>query len=313
MIVNEDLSKDFKALHEERQEAKRAYYKCLADPFTASLVRVPGPFTAPSGLLRDRETFQITTSAAGDFVGYFAPENMFKRSGTQRDYVFLAQAAASTTYYQSLTFNNHMGAAIGNYATRLSQNPGGQYHPYFSQVRLVSAGIRFKYIGRADAHAGLIAAGLISDVSPMDLTPLLTSSISETMFAIRAAPAEQLVCNWYPFDALSQSFLPYPASSGITGTETQQVFVFHGFGLPAGTVLDVEIVRNYEYIPQAQYHELLTPPSSDKRFSAKRDPAMDAQLQAKAQSWVTSTGPTMRTLIDWVTNPIGALEDLLSN
>lgn len=296
MILNEDLTKDLADLQQVKKDRKLGYYKLLMDPFAAPLCRVPSGLVAPSTLLRDRETFQITIGAAGDFVGFFAPENMLKRSSMPRDYVFLAQNASSSTYYQTANFNDHFGLAAGNYASRVSQTPGGQYYTYFSQARLVAAGIRFRYIGRADAHSGIICAGLISNASPMEIVPLNSGLIAESLYPIRATPGEQLVCNWFPFDANSTVFSPFPPGTYMDKTESQQVFVFNGFGLPSGTVLDVEVVRCYEYIPTPAYHELLVPATLDRRVDTERNLDVEGKLHSNSHDFVTATSVTLASL-----------------
>jgi hypothetical protein len=289
MIFNQDQTVELAQMAEIRKKRKTAYYELVLNPFSGALCRFPSPFPVPSTLLRDREVFQITTGAAGDFIGYFSPENMIKRSTTHRDYAFFAQNTASGSYYQSLTYNGHLGAAAGNYATQLSQTANGQYGTtYFGSVRLVAAGLRIKYIGRAELLSGLITAAVIQSGDPMGLTPLLSGGIAESLYPVRVTPDEGLVLNWFPFDAGQANFIPY-GSGNYNGDHAQQVFCIHGFGLPTGTVLDIEVVRVYEYIPKPGFHELLTPATVDLKLHSTRDEHIEALINHKQDDFMTTT------------------------
>lgn len=299
MNFNDELNEEVKQMGALHKVKKHAYYKQLMNPFHAPLCRYPSVVPVPSSLLRDRETFQITIGNAGDFVGFFAPENMFRRTtaAANFDFAFIAQSAASGTFYATLPYWDHLLSATGgNYASRVQQTQGGQYSTYFNSVRLVSAAIKFRYIGRAELLAGIITAGLIHINNPPAQTPYLSSAIAETMFPIRCPLDKDLVCNWLPFDSNSSNFSHIPTNSSFSGDISQQVFVFHGFGLPAGTVLDCEVVRNYEYIPKPAFHELLTPHSIDLRVLPNKDDFAESQILQNQNLIVTSTSDILSEL-----------------
>lgn len=272
------------------------------EPFETPLVRVPGSFQQMTQTLRDKSTFQITIgSGANDFVGYFAPENSIRsvriQPTTPYDVCFVSRTSAMPDY-SSLTYLNHANSAVpANYSSRYSVRQD-QYVNYWQAVRLISAGIRIRYIGRQDAEAGLISCGLTSSRIPQSETPLTDTRISELTYAYRGKTSEGLRCSWIPSDFTDQSFINVP-SSDTSPQVAQNVFFIHGFGIPEGTVLDVEIVRNYEYFPAAQYVELLKPNSKDRVFQTVESSSLASSILNNASA-VISAVEGARTFFDKV-------------
>jgi hypothetical protein len=88
-------------------------------------------------------------------------------------------------------------------------------------------------------------------------------------------------------------------SSDTSPQVAQNVFFIHGFGIPEGTVLDVEIVRNYEYFPAAQYVELLKPNSKDRVFQTVESSSLASSILNNASA-VISAVEGARTFFDKV-------------
>jgi len=280
---------------EMTSESKTAYYKSIIEPFESPLVRVPGSFQQMTQMLRDKSTFQITIGAgANDFVGYFAPENSIRSILAQPtvpfDYCFIARTSALTDYTTSSFLTHFNSVTAANYSSRtaVTQN---QYTNYWQAVRLISAGIRIRYIGRQDAEAGLISCGLTSSRIPQASSPLTDNRISELTYAYRGKTSEGLRCSWIPSDFTDQSFINVPSSDSAPQV-AQNVFFIHGFGIPEGTVLDVEIVRNYEYFPAAQYVELLKPNSKDRVFQTAENSSMASSILNTASSVISAVEGT---------------------
>ena len=266
------------------------YYHQIVEPFKAPLCRVPGAFVQGTQLVRDRATFQITIGAgANDFVAYFAPENSIRTNVSQspapQDLCIIARTSALVDY-SSLSYGGHVNSATStNYASR--QAAWQQtYSSYWQAVRLVSAGLRIRYIGRQDAEAGLISAGMTSMRAPHNSSVLNDSVITEFPFNYRGKTADGLACNWIPTDFTDQSFINV-STSDSQSVSAQNVFFIHGFGIPDGTVLDVEFVRNYEYYPKYQYQELLNPSTTDKQSSSSFNPKVQNDM-FKSADFITS-------------------------
>lgn len=286
--------------YKDGNESSTAYYESIIDPFNAPLVRVPGSFQQMTQTLRDKTTFQITIGAgANDFVGFFAPENSIRSAISQTippyDWLFLARSSALADYSSS---NYHTHLASGPAASYASRPWGtqAQYSTYWQAVRLVSAGLRIRYIGRQDAEAGLLSCGFSSSRIPQTLTPMLDTRISELTYAYRGKTSEGLRCSWIPSDFTDQSFINVPSSDSAPQI-AQNVFFIHGFGIPEGTVLDVEVVRNYEYFPAVQYVELLKPNSRDQVFETVESPSLASSILNTASS-VISAAEGARSFMD---------------
>lgn len=247
--------------HKSKKESKLNYIKSLLDPFNTPLVRAPSCVKVPTALLRDVQSFQINVGAAGDFIGLFTPENIIKNqnSTSYYDWVFCSRATSALDY-STLTYYGHGGSATTSNYTTQNKSTSLTYGNFMQHARLVSAGLRIRYIGRADAHAGMIICGALP-LNVMSTQPVLFSNeVNELMFSKRVTPLQGLNVNWIPQDESSKEFKMIAAS----GLQQYNVFpqlgyAFYGFGLPTGTCLDVEIVRNYEYIPPYNYIELLMP------------------------------------------------------
>lgn len=250
-ISNERTNNDYDYARSNKTLMKDSWLHSLLDPFNAPVCRIPSDIPYNSHLLQDRETFQLTVGPLGDFVGYFSPTAYL--SHTIADWIFLSRSVSTLDYTTAGYFNHYNSATPSNYSMRISAPLSLSYQSFFKQGRLVSAGISFRYIGRADQHSGFIAAGstVLSD-APSGQICLMNGDINELMYVQRVAPADGLRCVWIPVDEEAKNF----KTLGGYNTASNLTYYFHGVGLPPGTILDVEVVRNYEYIPQPDYVEL---------------------------------------------------------
>jgi len=289
LIIVVNMLKSYSLTNDSSNQT--AYYDQIMDPFKAPLCRIPGSFVQGTQLVRDRQTFQITTgTGANDFVAYFAPENSIRTNvsstPTPNDYAFIARSSTLASY-NTMTYGSHLSNATATeYASR---NSAWQqtYATYWQAVRLVSAGLRIRYIGRQDAEAGLLSVGMTSVRAPHSSTVLLDATISEFPFNYRGKTADGLVCNWIPTDFSDQSFINV-STADSQSVSAQNVFFIHGFGIPDGTVLDVEVVRNYEYYPRYQYQELLNPLSLDVPVQSISVPALESKIASTSSLVVSS-------------------------
>ena len=253
---------DYDTVKDTKSTMRGTWLHSLIDPFCAPICRMPSDIAYNSHLLQDRETFQLTIGSASDFVGYFAPTNSIY--GAQPDWCFISRIPGSSYNYfsQTASFASFMNHTPSYYAMQLSAPNSVSYSSFFKQGRLVSAGLIIRYIGRADQHSGFISAGAtVLGENPLSTYPVSNNDINELLYVQRVAPADGLRIVWTPVDEQSKFFKTLTSSGN---SSPQMIFYFHGVGLPQGTILDVEVVRNYEFLPHPDYAEL---------FKGSSDPA----------------------------------------
>lgn len=278
-------STDYSEYLKKKREAKLDYIKSLLDPFGSHFIRAPACVKVPTALLRDVSSFQITIGTAGDFVALFCPENLVKNGNNSSfpDWFYAARNSTSTNY-SGISYLQHATTAATNYASQ-GVSSTLTYGAYMQHARLVSSGFRMKYIGRADAHSGLIIAGALPVNNPGLQTALVSNEVNELMFATRLTPLQGMTINWLPQDESSLEFKQIQAGTPFaqSGVYPQLAYAIYGFGLPAGTVLDVEVIRKYEYIPPYNFIELLLP-EADHAHVAEDLPMVNDVIKRNAQS-----------------------------
>lgn len=258
---------DEKARRKALQKVQNNYLKILLDPFNAKVCRVPVDIPFQSHLISDKTTFQVNIGTAGDLFGVFCPGFALRQQGNPfGDWYFTSRnttapaltATTSDTLLELQALANGAGAA--NYAANISGgNQGFNYGTYFKSVRLVAAGLKIKYIGRLDATSGYILCGAqVENKSPNTQTIPTIDKLNEYMFAKKFKLTQEMQTIWFPIDESAKIFANLNATQ-YGSAETLYSFLqynFYGSGLPAGQALDIEIVRHYECIPNADYTEL---------------------------------------------------------
>lgn len=261
-------STEFKA---KLKASKIAYYRMIVDPFTSPIARPPSPFPSNSSLVRDCETFTLTVGPQGDFVGVFCPTLPLKSDNTNSsvnfEYLFasrVSNAIAYPTSYASLFSSVPSANWTGN------KSSSSEHLPYMATTRLLAAQIRVRYIGRDDACSGIISVGSFVASIPTMATIFIDNAIQELRNPARVLPKEGAVVTWYPLDESDRDFQIVDQSRNERSPNL--AIAFYGQGLPAGAVLDFELVRVYEYFPRPAYQELLGPDVVDITPPTKSSP-----------------------------------------
>lgn len=227
----------------------KKWAESLANPWSGP-ARMPSPCPVSTCVYSDRIINTITVGSAQSFVACFNPQVL--NSGTASQvYVFArSNATANEAFYQSLTWASHNVGVAPNYSTQLASS-GNVPNAYSEQIKVTSAGIRFRYIGTELNKSGLIRVGRIYHKNVHGSLPLTYNGVCEQIDSDVVMVGDDSAYTWLPYDLSSFDF----ASSGEDLTTS--ALIFYGIAIPVGATIEFDCIVNYEYIPLPSYSELL--------------------------------------------------------
>ena len=300
-----------------KHNREKKYLDFVLNPDSEAPIRMPSDFTYPTNLLSYKQNFQVTIGASGDFIGYFSPQNpllAFPPTSNQTcSYMFLSRASAvAVPSYQAITYASHSTALAANYATQIADpNQTFPYVSNFSSARVIGGVCKMEYIGSLQNTSGMItiAADLVaSNSKPVGgLLPPTNSQLYNLLLYKKYAASEQTRSVWFPVDPSVQEFVNVNQTTVDTNAAefSQLIFYFNGYGLPAGSQLDVTIEIYYEGVPNVANSNLFV--ASQGTSKERKEDAWNEILDVgkKNLGQILITGA--RKVADYIGGPIGGL------
>lgn len=246
------------------------YLNFVLNPECCAPVRMPAKFNYPSAFVSFKTNFTLNVSTAGDFIGYFAPQNaLINSSALFWDYLFLSRTSVSPVY--STQSYRYMQATPASY-NPIVGNTQFPYYTTFNCARVIGAVCEIKYIGTLNNESGtiIVSGNLLASnsqpigygsavvntpgVAGVSSPPTVTQQYNENIVKkYNTGDAVRMV--WFPVDYSCSKFFAAPfatntlSSSAPSGSASQLVFYINGYNLPPGSAYDVRIQIFYEAIP----------------------------------------------------------------
>jgi len=276
------------------------YHRSLFNPFNGP-ARIPGDLVMPTAVMSTRDRFSFTAAPStatgeGNFGIRWHPGGGLVNGTTGSYYELLYSGTiASTTTTDSSLNNSSFGFGLGAngslvYFTtsrltgaRQDQTP---YFGFLAGVRLVSAGLRIVYTGKTIDASGMIRLGMSPRPQYNENVFIPTTSFQSLMFPTSHRFEEGAHCVYFPLDTFDTEFKAPQRGSGSLQQDIQScVWYIHAYGFTAPTTFEIEVVRNYEYIPDPSYRELIpTQLPTSWSESARRGFDMAKQLVSRLMS-----------------------------
>lgn len=222
-------------------EVSYGYLHSLIYPERSKGSRIPSIVPTPSSTFQQREQLTITPNASGNFALQWIPQCYNSVSGGNYDLYVNTDATLS-------------GSTILGGGTWTPQSATRFAGDYFNTVRLVSASMMISYIGRADAHSGVI--GCAHDISATVSSSADTQYsnfgyIDDKLYSKTTEPANGLKSVYIPKDPSDENWcapnIIIPSSG--SGKSSSVRFLVYGQNLPNAQCIRVDFVRNFEGNP----------------------------------------------------------------
>lgn len=277
---------DSKTRVKNKYMREKKYLDFVLNPDKEEPMRMPSDYTYPTNIVSVDENFAIEIDTAGDFYGFFAPQNQFLC-----DNVLAGAVPYSTTetkcanyapwvfFSRTTTTHSHLVNSFSGFMSELSglvyipnrqaKNQGPNAFPYsgqFNAARCIGAVCQTTYVGNLEATSGDLhigaqvlpangkSAGYLSAPSIHQLQNLLVYK----KYSL-SAPTRVI---WFPVDSSAQNFQNADPASSPSGTQltnfSQLVFFYHGIKIPVGSAIDIKIKMYYEVVPNMQFSSLFS-------------------------------------------------------
>lgn len=246
-----------------------AYLRFVLNPDTEDPVRMPAKFVYPSTFVSFKNNFTLTVGSAGDFVGYFSPQNGLNNSAAfSTDYLFLSRNTGSPAY-NTQSYRYMANTAAYN---PILGNSQFVYPTVFNSARVIGALCEIKYMGALQLESGsIIVSGMAwgSNCNPIGSgsvaintpgapgvnSPPTVSDQYNAKIIKKYSTGETIRMVWFPVDYSCTKFVSPPSgnntnvSTVVSFGASQLAFYITGYGLPVGTQYDIRIQIYYEAVP----------------------------------------------------------------
>ena len=301
----------------DRHGREKKYLDFVINPDTEAPIRMPSDFTYPTNILSYKQNVQLTIGAAGDFVGYFAPQNPLLAFGvannTTCSYIFLSRLNTTTVpNYQVLSYAALAGSAPLNFASIIIDPAQAfVYRSNFDSVRVIGACCKIEYIGSLQNTSGMItiAADLVAANSLSvgnQIAPTNTQLYNLLLYKKYMA-SEQTKSTWFPVDPSVQDFVNVSIANAQPDAAefSQLIFYFNGYGLPPGAQLDITIETYYEGVPNVASSNLFVASQSISKESKETawNEILDVGKKNLGQILISGA----KTAAEWIGGPIGTM------
>lgn len=207
--------------------------------------RMPSPVPIESCLYSEKTIISFQVGTSGEFSYTFgAATNGTRIQVNSRDTAAGAYGTLTPDARFSLGLTNHTYNQYTNFT-----GPSA----YSECIRLVGASIKASYIGRSDASAGIIRTCSNISRDCFVETEASASRIVDGMTSKVVAVPGVSYQTWYPYDISAFEFKQF---ADFTVSESLALYGI-GYGLTAGTTVELELCVNYEYVPNLANQELL--------------------------------------------------------
>lgn len=302
---------------DRKHKREKKYLDFVLNPDSEAPIRMPSDFTYPTNLLSYKQNIQVTIGAAGDFIGYYSPQNHLlafpPTSNTTCSYMFLSRASAvAVPSYQATSYSTQSTAPAANYTTQLVDSH--QTFPYvsnFDSVRVIGGVCKIEYIGSLQNTSGMItiAADLVaSNTKPVGtFLPPTNSQLYNLLLYKKYMASEQTRSVWFPVDPSVQEFVNVNQTNSDTNAPdfSQLIFFFNGYGLPVGSQLDITIETYYEGVPNVANSNLFVASQGTSR--ERKEDAWNEILDVGKKNLGQILISGAKKVADWVGGPIGNL------
>jgi len=272
----------------------KKWAESLANPWSGP-ARMPSPCPVSTCVYSDRIINTITVGSAQSFVFCFNPQVLNSGSASQVYAFARSNATANEAFYQTSAWAVHATGTSTNYATQQATS-GNVPNTYSEQIKVTSAGVRFRYLGTELNRSGLIRMGRVYHKNIYNSAPLTYNGVTEQMDSDVIPVGIDATFTWVPYDLSSFEFV----SQGEDLTTS--ALIFYGTAIPVGTTIEYECVVNYEYIPSPSYSELLgsnaspAPVSDNHATSRIIEYAKDNLLNAFRSDGMKSVGSSFASM-----------------
>jgi len=265
---------------------QKKYLDFVLNPDKEEPRRMPSDYTFPTNIVSVDENFSIKINTAGDFYGFFAPQNQFLCDNllgqavpystveigcaTYAPWVFFSRATATV----APTLNNFTGfmtevVPFVSISDKQTKNQGRNAFPYsgqFSSARCIAAVCQTTYIGNLEDTSGnmhigaqVVPAGVnaVGHLKPPTIAQLQNLLVYKKY--LLSAPTRVI---WFPVDSSAQNF--QNANFASTPSNLQQanfsqlVFFYVGTQMPVGSTIDITIKMYYEVVPNLKFSSLFS-------------------------------------------------------
>lgn len=301
----------------KKHNREKKYLDFVLNPDMEAPIRMPSDFTYPTNLLSYKQNVQVTIGGAGDFVGYYAPQNHLNAypptDNSTCSYMFFSRAStAAVPNYYSLSYTSLASGTAANYATQLvDPNQTFPYVSNFDSVRVIGGCCKIEYIGSLQNTSGMItiAADLVASNSKAvgTLPPPTNSQLYNLLLYKKYVASEQTKSTWFPVDPSVQEFVNVNQNQSDNNAPdfSQLIFFFNGYGLPAGAQLDITIETYYEAVPNIANSNLFVASqgTSKERTKDAWNEILDVGKKNLGQILISGA----KTAADWIGGPVGKI------
>lgn len=264
----------------------KKYLDFVLNPDKEEPRRMPSDYTFPTNIVSVDENFAIQIDTAGDFYGFFAPQNQLRCNNSYAGYQPYSTASTACASYAPWVFfsratttpvplvdefTSYMTEVSGLVviSNRLTKNQGRNAFPYsgqFNAARCIGAVCQTSYIGNLEATSGNMHIGAqvlpANGQSAGDLKPPTIAQLQNLLAYkkyLLSAPTRVI---WFPVDASAQNFQNADPVSTPPGAQkanfSQLVFLYNGTKIPVGSTIDITIKMYYEVVPNLQFSSLFS-------------------------------------------------------
>lgn len=294
---------------------EKKYLDFVLNPDIEAPLRMPSDFTYPTNILSYKQNFTLTLPV-GDFIGFYAPQNhLLAPSGASTNatvsYMFLARNTTGVNY-QAASYLVQSTSNIGSFTNNaIDSNQRFPYTSNFDSARVIGGCCKIEYIGSLQDTSGMVTIG--ANLTPANAlaignqTPPTNSQLFNLLLYKKYNGSDQTKSTWFPVDPSVQEFV----STSTTATQTdaadfsQLAFYFNGYGLPAGSQLDITIETYYEAVPNVANSNLFVSSqgTSNEKSAEAWNEILDVGKKNMGQILITGA----RVAADWIGGPVGKI------
>jgi len=236
-----------------------AYLSALMNPFEIHGAKIPDLCSFPSGTTSIYNKQSITLNTANNYGWVWQPK-AFQESSTAS--VAIGSNFVWGSWSQDSIFTNYNGLVHSE--------------------RVVSAGIRVRYLGATLSDSGMICACLLPRSEAFSTSVLTSSDIQNRPQSVCMRLADGLEFIWSPQDVTDYTYALINFSE-ISGKTQMPAICFAVTGHAANTPIMIEFFYNVEFIPETRsisYVETTVSPS-------------EPGLLAQAETFISSVGSAL--------------------
>jgi hypothetical protein len=260
----------------DNAQDKTDYVKCVLFPDKCDPARYPTQFPIPTGLIKNKDTFNVKTNSSGNAAVMFNPSASFYASvptylnadcyavlynGPLLNFGTATQFGGTSS--GPLVADNAIGSTGETFESkRFKFNANSQMHAAVSRVRVVAFGIKANYTWNEQNMSGTMESCSLPDELGATVTLPTEGEVEDQMFHhVETDPRKGIRHISFPIDADAQRFQTNDPVTGTTsiGTNVSAIaLLFKGF--PSNVqCIRITVTRVLEYIPTASMRELITP------------------------------------------------------